>query len=256
MSKAPKRETKDEKHAKIVGASIAVGFHLMLVILFFTTGFKVIYPPPAETGIEIDFELEPPKPIQVSSGQEPRVEVPTPKEDIRLVQKSESPIVGQKANRGAESTIGNTGDIEQFEPPKAIPIDRRALFPSAANADSTAPQTAKENSNKITAGHPAGNTAVGALEGDPQAKLAGRSIMGSLPKPDYTVNKSGKVVVKISVDQYGSVVSATPGITGTTVQDKVLWEAAKKAALEAKFNLSSSAPTMQEGTITYIFRLK
>ena len=80
--------------------------------------------------------------------------------------------------------------------------------------------------------------------------------MGSLPKPDYTVNKSGKVVVKISVDQYGSVVSATPGITGTTVQDKVLWEAAKKAALEAKFNLSSSAPTIQEGTITYIFRLK
>jgi len=256
MSKVPKRATKDEKRAKVVGASMAVVFHLLLVTLFFTTGFKVIYPPPTETGIEIDFELDPPKPIQVNTGQEPRIEHPTPKEEIRLVQKSESAIIGKKTNTGAESTMGKTGDIEQFEPPRPIPIDRRALFPSASNADSTAPQTARNSSKKITAGHPMGNTKVGAITGEPQAKLAGRSIMGSLPKPDYKVNKSGKVVVKISVDQYGSVVNATPGAIGTTVQDKTLWEAAKKAALEAKFNLSSQAPITQEGTITYIFRLE
>lgn len=256
MSKVPKRAIKDQQRARAVGASMAVGFHLLLAILFFTTGFKVIYPPPAETGIEIDFELEPPKPIEVSTGEVPRVERPTPKDEVRLVQRSESTIVGKKANSGAESTMGETGDIEQFEPPRAIPIDRRALFPSASNADSTAPQTARDSSGKIVAGHSMGNTKIGSIEGEPQAKLAGRSIMGSLPKPEYNVNKSGRVVVKISVDQYGSVVNATPGVTGTTVQDKTLWEAARKAALKAKFNLSSSAPIVQDGTITYIFRLE
>ncbi len=80
--------------------------------------------------------------------------------------------------------------------------------------------------------------------------------MGNLPEPEYTVNKSGRVIVRISVDQYGNVVSATPGVTGTTVQDRTLWEAARKAAMKAKFNLSSSAPPVQEGTITYIFRLR
>ena len=38
--------------------------------------------------------------------------------------------------------------------------------------------------------------------------------------------------------------------------EKQLWEAAKKAAYQAVFNVSSDAPTVQEGTITYIFKLK
>ena len=80
--------------------------------------------------------------------------------------------------------------------------------------------------------------------------------MGSLPAPDYSINKSGKVVVRIMVDQYGKVVNAIPGMSGTTVQDKTLWNAAKEAALKARFNISSTAPGVQEGTITYIFKLK
>jgi hypothetical protein len=80
--------------------------------------------------------------------------------------------------------------------------------------------------------------------------------MGNLPEPEYAVNESGKVVVKISVDQYGTVIAATPGAAGTTVQDKTLWEASKRAALKAKFNLSANAPAVQEGIITYIFKLR
>ena len=255
MTKLPFKPTKAEKRAKYIGVYMASGFHILLVSLFFTTGFKVIYPPPAETGIEVDFELQPPKPIQVSSGSEPRVENPNPNEDIRLVQRSQSPITGTGANRGAEATAGDKGDVEQYEPPRPV-IDKRALFPSASNADSTAPQVAREAGRDVTAGHADGNTRVGSVDGIPQARLAGRSVMGSLPEPEYAVNKSGTVVVKISVDQYGTVISATPGSTGTTVQDRTLWEAARKAALKAKFNLSANAPVVQEGTITYIFKLK
>ena len=60
----------------------------------------------------------------------------------------------------------------------------------------------------------------------------------------------------VVVDQYGTVINAIPGVKGTTVQDATLWEAARKAALEAKFNISQSAPAVQEGTISYVFTLK
>ena len=80
--------------------------------------------------------------------------------------------------------------------------------------------------------------------------------MGNLPLPEYSVQNAGTVVVRIMVDQYGTVTSAVPGARGTTVQDATLWEAARKAALKAKFNVSASAPAVQEGTITYVFTLR
>jgi TonB family protein len=72
----------------------------------------------------------------------------------------------------------------------------------------------------------------------------------------YNVQESGDVIVTIWVDNYGNVVRAVPGGDGTTVTDKALWAAARKAALETHFNMSADAPAMQEGTITYHFKLK
>lgn len=256
MAHIPKGPTKEEKRAKVIGAGLAAGVHLLAMALFFSTGFKSVYPPPAETGIEINFEMEPPKPIEVRSGHEPRVENPNPKKEVKLVQRSESAIKGTGANKGEEATMGDKGDIEQYEAPRPKPIDKRALFPSAKNSTETQAQVAKEISEGLSAGHAEGNTRTGSIEGEPSARLAGRSLMGNLPEPEYAVNESGKVVVKISVDQYGTVIAATPGAPGTTVQDKTLWEASKRAALKAKFNLSASAPAVQEGIITYIFKLR
>ena len=64
------------------------------------------------------------------------------------------------------------------------------------------------------------------------------------------------VVVQIKVDQYGNVKEAIPGVEGTTVTDKNLWNAARKAAMETHFNMSADAPALQQGTITYRFKLQ
>ena len=88
---------------------------------------------------------------------------------------------------------------------------------------------------------------------EPNAMLAGRRVDGTLPKPGYEVEASGKVVVKIWVNQYGEVEKAQAGVEGTTATDKTLWQAAYKAAMVAHFNMDASAPALQEGTITYIF---
>lgn len=83
--------------------------------------------------------------------------------------------------------------------------------------------------------------------------LAGRSFGSTPPKPEYNSKSEGKVVVEIRVDRSGKVISASPGKAGTTTNDPVLREAAKSAALKAKFNSDPNAAEIQVGTITYIF---
>ena len=91
------------------------------------------------------------------------------------------------------------------------------------------------------------------VSSEANAKLAGRTVNGTLPRPSYEGQESGKVVVDIWVDNYGNVQKAVAGAEGTTVTDKTLWQAARKAALGAHFNMSAGAPALQKGTITYNF---
>lgn len=81
------------------------------------------------------------------------------------------------------------------------------------------------------------------------AKLEGRSINGILPT--FSSETTGKVVVRIWVDNYGTVQKAVAGAEGTTATDQELWAQARKAALNTRFNMNADAPTMQEGTIVY-----
>lgn len=85
--------------------------------------------------------------------------------------------------------------------------------------------------------------------------LNGRKVVGTIAKPEYTVQESGTVVVSIWVDTYGNVVKAQPGAEGTTVDNSALWSSARKAALATHFNADADAPALQKGTITYIFKL-
>ncbi len=82
--------------------------------------------------------------------------------------------------------------------------------------------------------------------------LSGRSHR-SLPAPPKIHNTEGKVVVEVTVDQNGNVVSARPGVKGSTISDESLWKVAKEAALKATFSVNKNAPALQKGTITYLF---
>jgi hypothetical protein len=257
MNRTEQNNKKLERQGRKVGFLLTVALHAIIFFIFVNAGFKIIYPPPAEEGILLEFEDVPEiKPIQVKPGNEPKANEAKPNEEIKLAQRSEAQEVGEKPNAGKATTIGEDGDVEKYEPPREKPIDNRALFSSADNnKDTLAAQTSEKIAEGLKAGHPQGNTNVGNVNNTPTARLKGRNSVGALPIPKYTVNKSGKVVVTIKVDQYGKVISATPGAQGTTVQDKTLWEAAKEAALKAQFNVSSTADVVQVGTITYIFKL-
>ena len=249
-----------ERNSVLTGIVMTVVLHLCAVLLVSFTGIKYLYPPPAETSFLLDFEDEIEIPEQ-KTGREPRGEDVNPEKNIELVQRSESPVTSTKPNVTPATKPDSHGDVEVNEPPrKEEPeLDPRATFPGMAKKDTTltAEHSAKEGSTEYKPGQPTGNTSKGNAEGQPNAHLEGRYVdKAGLKKPAYTSQESGKVVVKIWVDQYGKVQKAVPGADGTTVTDKALWTAARNAALETGFNMSASAPALQEGTITYIFYLK
>ena len=85
--------------------------------------------------------------------------------------------------------------------------------------------------------------------------LAGRNLIGSLPLPEYGPNKSGRVVVDITVDREGRVTQAFPRAQGSTTTDSELIHAATAAALKARFDMVDD-DGLKNGTITYNFILK
>ncbi|SHJ81766.1 energy transducer TonB [Pseudozobellia thermophila] len=84
--------------------------------------------------------------------------------------------------------------------------------------------------------------------------LNGRSLV-SKGKVKQECNEEGRVVVKIVVDRNGNVVSATPGVKGTTNNHPCLLEPAKKTAFKHKWNLDSNAPSQQVGFVVVNFKL-
>lgn len=94
---------------------------------------------------------------------------------------------------------------------------------------------------------------VGTMAQSANASLKGRTVLGTLPTPKSSFGGEGVVVVSIWVDQYGNVQKAIPGAQGTTLVDSKVWANARKAAMEAHFNMSGDAPALQEGTIAYRF---
>ncbi|MGO3706533.1 MAG: energy transducer TonB [Mesonia hippocampi] len=92
------------------------------------------------------------------------------------------------------------------------------------------------------------------LDGDGNYRLGGRKALNK-EKFVQDCNESGIVVVKIEVNQQGQVISATPGVKGTTNTNPCLLNPAKKAALATRFNSDADAPIKQVGTIIYEFKL-
>ncbi|MGB3343129.1 MAG: hypothetical protein WBA61_04390 [Aequorivita sp.] len=92
------------------------------------------------------------------------------------------------------------------------------------------------------------------LDGNGNYQLGGRIAIFKKINPQKC-NESGTVVVSIEVDRNGKVISATPGVRGTTNNSRCLLEPARTMALETKFNNDPKAPMSQTGKIIYRFSL-
>ena len=254
---------KREKTSVVTGVLATLALHALALVVCLTSGFTYLDPPPPERAplvISFEEDIVAEKPVETTVGQEPQAEEVDPEKEVDLVQKAESPHVNTTPNVTPATKPDAHGDVEvpTPEPPKEPELDPRASFPGMGKKDNSAttPHSAAEAGEGFKAGQPDGNAKEGKTEGTANAHLKGRTVLGTLPKPEYASQMAGTVVVTIKVDQYGNVTEAIPGAEGTNVTDKNLWNAARNAAMKAHFNMAADAPALQTGTITYIFKLK
>jgi hypothetical protein len=68
--------------------------------------------------------------------------------------------------------------------------------------------------------------------------------------------KTGKVAVRIKINKSGEVIDATPGVKGTTINDRELWQKCNDAIMDARLTQSESAPDVQIGIVVFNFKVK
>lgn len=192
-----------------------------------------------------------------------QIPVPVPVENEMLIveieeMKSEppKPVISTQAPRheNLSSTKQNsqqvTGTDEQTRT-----VNTRAIFHSNKGGvdepEDLGNPYAKEGEENLASGDGGGLNPVGNDQLD--EGLRGRGLVGNLPVPSYPGNASGKIVIRVAVDQHGRVTSAAYEAKGSTSSDAALIAAAIEAAKRARFTESRSF--MQGGTITYNFKL-
>lgn len=257
---------------RVKGIIGSILVHILMIVVLIAFGFSTPLPLPGEEGILINFGdsdqglglMEP----RQQPKQEPTPRIETPKEEevpitqdfeeapaLPVVKPDPKPKPKPKPEKPKE-------EIPQETPPEEKPreVDRRAMFPGQ-----------QVNGGDTSEGETQGQGNQGALGGDPNSpNYTGGTVGGgegisfslgnraaqSLPAPEYPKQKSGVVVVEVTVDRNGVVTAARGGVRGSTTYDSDLVSAAEKAARRARFNVSQDAPAYQTGTITYVFILQ
>ena len=133
-------------------------------------------------------------------------------------------------------------------------VNPQALFRMAKDGADDPEDTGNSKAPKDERNTASGTgTGLDLVSGDLDKGLEGRGLVGALPKPDYTVDVTGKVIIDVTVDASGRVTSAEFHAQGSTTSNAVLVAAARQAALKARF--TESASFVQGGMITYVFKM-
>ena len=206
---------------------------------------------------------------------------PAPKPvKVKPVKSPADPLITQTAEKTVALNSGEKKKQEVKKPektPEQLEAERKAREEERKRQE--AEKMAREANAKIAGAFGKGNTMAdkgeseegkgneGSVEGNDNTgvtkgvggygsfDLQGRSLgKGGLPRPEYSVQEEGRVVVNITVNPNGHVIAASIN-KRTNTTSKSLRDAAVKAARKAVFN-SVSTVDNQMGTITYYFTLK
>ncbi|WBU88230.1 energy transducer TonB [Cellulophaga omnivescoria] len=135
------------------------------------------------------------------------------------------------------------------------------LFGGLAKSDGKATGGEGDDNKAGDKGNPQGDPYATSYYGSPGSGsggagygLSGRKLLAK-GKVKQECNEEGRVVVKIIVDRNGKVLSATPGVKGTTNNHPCLLKPAEATARLHKWNLDANAPSRQIGFVVVNFKL-
>ena len=220
----------NDDRSKLYGGVATVAYIVVVAALLLLTYIPIaVVKPPEMMVIEIVEETPREKPRPVVTTQAPRHE--------RL-----------------SSTTQNSQQVTGTDQ-KTQTVNRRAIFHSNKGGvdepEDLGNPYAREGDENLASGDGGGLNPVGNDQLD--EGLRGRGLVGNLPVPSYPGNVSGKIVIRVTVDQHGRVTAAAYEPKGSTSSDAALVAAAIEAAKRARFTESRSF--VQGGTITYNFKL-
>ncbi len=266
----------DTQH-KRKSMTITVIVHVLLLILLFYVGMRYM-DPPLEQGIAINFgttetgsgAIQPTEKIQSAPQQATSTPVSQPKSDIKeevVTQDTEDAPVIKKEKPKKEQTETPIKEQPKKEVKTPDPKPDRATTDALSSilngpkSDGTAKGGEGDDKSPGGKGSPDGDPNASAyygtgkgLDGDGNYLLGGRKALNK-EKFVQDCNEAGTVVVSIEVDRTGRVISATPGVRGTTNNSRCLTDPARRAAMATRFNADDKAPAKQIGKIIYRFSL-
>lgn len=204
--------------------------------------------------------IEPKKETKKKPKVEPKVEAKKPKEKspeekaLDAKKKEQERIERQrKEAEEAKKREVERKERERKEAEAAARLRVAGAFGKGAQMDGEDLSTQKVKD--AFDGMPTTGVSVSGQSGYGTFDLGGRSIgKGGLPRPAYNVPEEGKVVVTITVNPEGKVISTSINKQSNTV-NATLRKAAEDAARKAQFNRINRVDN-QMGTITYYFNLK
>lgn len=221
---------------------------------------------PMYTGVFTEEDAAPPPPARTAPAAESKGEtltqdfeetVAVPKEEVKAVDPAVEARAREEERIRKEEVERKRVEDEQRKKSQNIQNKVSGAFGGGmGNTDSDSEGTAA--SGKGNQGSPFGNSDSGPYEGvggyGGSFNLNGRMVRGgALPRPSYTIQTEGTIVVDITVDSNGNVISARIG-KGTNIDNASMRNSAITAAKQAKFN-SITGTNNQTGTITYKYSL-
>ncbi|MDL2291817.1 cell envelope integrity protein TolA [Bacteroides sp. OttesenSCG-928-F21] len=268
----------EKKKGKYIGALGALLVHVVMIALLILLGFTL--PEKAEeSGVPVMLGdvtdayggFDPASLVDVKVVPQESTPLPQPVSEQDLITQEEEESIAVKPKSEAKPVVKKPEKTEaekaeearklaeakaELERQKAAEAARKRV--AGAFGKGSQMENSGETTGKGTAGSPTGNEATGSPTGSGgygTFDLGGRSIgEGGLPRPVYNVQEEGKVVVSITVNPAGNVISTSINRQTNTVSP-ALRKAAEEAAKKARFN-SVEGVNNQTGTITYFFKLK
>ena len=263
----------------------SVGFHLLILLVLSLTILSTVVPE-EDSGVLVNFgnvdeaagTFEP-----LNTGQEPMEETTPPPPPTPAVETAKEELVTQDVEESVALAEAKKKKEEQRKKEEAIKREQDRIQKEKLEQQRLADaQRQKELAikNKVAGafgagsaagssqgsgetgsgnqGSPFGNSDHGANDGVGgygSFSLNGRSIgAGGLPRPEYLGQDEGRIVIDITVDPKGNVISATIA-KKTTIDNASMRKSALEAARRAKFN-SISGSNNQSGSITYRYSLR
>ena len=267
-----------KKKGKYIGLAGALLVHVVVIALLILVGFTL--PEQSEEGgvpvmmgeTSDAWGVADPSLVEVETmPEEAAPEVPEEAEQEMLTQEDEETVAIKPKTEEKKKEIKKPEKTEAEKAEEARKLaaekaerERKAAEEAArkrvAGAFGKGAQMGSKGATEGTGvqGSPTGNSSEGkssGVGGYGTFDLNGRSLgSGGLPMPVYNVQDEGRVVVTITVNPAGQVISTSINKRTNTVNAS-LRKAAEGAARKARFNQVDGVNN-QTGTITYYFKLK